>query len=123
MQLKDHSRNFSLASVTGSTLTTQRNAKQARFAHLGSVILHRLHQNLSLLLPPWHHQAARIANTGVHLVSITCRHGFQLWLLAARKKLSATARSANRTKGKCEQHQDPPNTVRQPEPVCLRMLH
>lgn len=48
----------------------------AQFIHYDDVrvvVLHRLHQDVRLLLPTRHHQAARVAHTGVALVSITCK--------------------------------------------------
>ena len=59
---------------------------------VGVVVLHRLHQDVCLLLTPGHHQAARIADAGVALVSITCAYAarvaagsliIQSWLLCA----------------------------------------
>jgi hypothetical protein len=36
------------------------------------VVLHRLHQHLSLLLPAGHHHAPRSTNAGVRLVRVAC---------------------------------------------------
>jgi hypothetical protein len=44
---------------------------------VGVVVLHRLHQDVCLLLTPGHHQAARIADAGVALVSISCARSSQ----------------------------------------------
>jgi hypothetical protein len=38
------------------------------------VVLHSLHQDLRLLVTGGHHQATRVADAGVALVSITCTH-------------------------------------------------